>query len=212
AALADVAARLGEQRRRALLRAGVVQAASYAGVCLALVQLSRLGTTAARAAPTALAAFLLFGCVAATALVGPALPPHVRAGVRGAGAGLAVYIGAGALLAAGSLVMHARGVRGLSRQVGGGLSGLPGLVLGILCAPNAGVAGAASLAGPGFAVGSGTAVTAFSSSHGVLPAFPILAALPTGDGANAVVLGWMVISLLAAGLVTARVAGHAEGA
>src|SRR5262249_57550448 len=67
------------------------------------------------------------------------------------------------------------------------------------------------LAGPGFAVGTGTAVTAFSSSHGVLPAFPMLAALPSGDGANAVVLTWMVVSLVAAGLVAARVAGHAEG-
>ena len=212
ATLAGVAEQLGERRRGALLRAGLVQAASYAGVCLALVSLSRLGTTAARGASTALAAFLLFGCVAGAALVGPALPAHVRAGARGAGAGLAVYVGAGALLVGGSLVMHAGEAMRLSRQIGGGLSGLPVLVLGILCAPNAAVAAAAYLAGPGFAVGSGTAVTAFSSSHGVLPAFPILAALPTGDGANAVVLGWMVISLLAAGLVAARVAGHAEGA
>jgi hypothetical protein len=210
-ALADVATQLGEHRRRALLRASLVQAASYAGVCLALVPVSRLGTTSARPVPTALAAFLLFGCVAVAASVGPALPAHVRAGVRGAGAGLAVYVGAGALLVGGSLVMHASEVMRLSRQLGGGLSGLPVLVLGILCAPNAAVAGAAYLAGPGFAVGTGTAVTAFSNSHGVLPAFPLLAALPTGDGANAVVLSWMVISLLGAGWVAAQVAGHAEG-
>jgi hypothetical protein len=211
-ALADVAAQLGERRRRALLRAGLVQAAAYAGMCLLLVPLARLGTTSARPAPVALAALLLFGCVAVPALLRPALPAHVRAGVRGAGAALAVYVGAGALLVGGSLVMHASEVMRLSGQVGGGLSGVPVLVLGILCAPNAAVAGAAYLAGPGFAVGTGTTVTAFSSSHGVLPAFPVLGALPNGDGANAVVLGWMVISLLGAGLVAAHVAGHREGA
>jgi hypothetical protein len=212
AALDELAAQLGERRRRVLLRAGLIQAMSYAAVCLALVQLSRLGTTSVRLAPAAVAAFLLFGCVAVPVLVRPALPAHVRAGLRGAGAALAVYVGAGALLVGGSLVMHASDVMRLSRQVGGGLSGLPVLVLGILCAPNAAVAGAAYLAGPGFAVGTGTTVTAFSSSHGVLPAFPMLAALPTGDGANAVVLTWMVVSLLCAGFAAARLAGHAEGA
>jgi hypothetical protein len=89
---------------------------------------------------------------------------------------------------------------------------MPVLMLGILCTPNAAIAGAAYLAGPGFAVGTGTTVTAFSSSHGVLPAFPMLAALPNGDGANAMVLAWMVVSVIAAGLVAAWVAGHDEGA
>jgi hypothetical protein len=212
AALAEVADQLGESRRGALLRAGLLQAASYAAVCLLLVPLSRLGTTFARQAPTALAAFLVFGCVAVPVLIRPALPAHVRAGARGAVAALAVYVGAGALLVGGSLVMHASDVMRLSRQLGGGLSGVPVLVLGILCVPNAAVAGAAYLAGPGFAVGTGATFTAFSSSHGVLPAFPILGALPTGDGANAVVLTWVVVSLLGAGLVAARVAGHTEGA
>lgn len=211
ATLTDVAAQLGERRRPALVRAGLAQAASYAGVCLVLVPLSRLGTTSARPVPVALAAFVLFGCVAVPTLVKPALPAHVRAGVRGAVAGLAAYLGAGALLVAGSLVIHASEVMRLSRQVGGGLSGVPVLVLGVLCAPNAAVAGAAYLAGPGFAVGTGTAFTAFSTGHGVLPAFPVLGALPSGNGANAFVLGWMIVSLLGAALLAAHVAGSEEG-
>lgn len=211
ATLADLAAQLGERRRRALLQVGLVQAASYAGVCLVLVPLSRLGTTAARPVPVTLAAFVLFGCIAVPTLVKPTLPAHVGAGVRGAAAGLAGYLGAGALLVAGSLVIHASDVMRLSRQVGGGLSGVPVLVLGILCAPNAAVAGAAYLVGPGFAVGTGTTFTAFSTGHGVLPAFPVLAALPSGHGGNAFVLGWMIVSLLGAGLVTAHVAGREEG-
>jgi hypothetical protein len=211
--LADVAAQLRERRRRALVQAGLVQALSYAVGCLVLVPLSALGTTSAPPVPVTVAAFALFGCVALTALLRTrvALRAHVVAGLRGAMGALAVYVGGGALLVAGSLVMHATTVMTMSRQVGGGLSGLPILVLGILCAPNAAVAGAAYIAGPGFAVGSGTTFTAFSTAHGVLPAFPLLGALPNGRAANPVVLGWLVVTIVAGGLVAARLAGRDHG-
>lgn len=213
--LADVAAHLGVQRWPALLRASLVQAGCYAGVCAALVPLARLGSTSARPIPVAVAAFVIFGCVAVPVVVRPVLPvllsAQVRAGVRGAAAGLAVYVGAGALLVAGSLVVHAGDVMRLSRQVGGGVSGVPVLVLGVLAAPNAAVAGAAYLAGPGFAIGAGTSFTAFSTGHGVLPAFPLLGALPHGHGATAAVLAWMIVSLLGAGLLAAHVAGREHG-
>ena len=55
----------------------------------------------------------------------------------------ALYLAGGALLVAGSLVLHFHRVTEISRQVGGGLTGLPVLVIGLLCAPNAAVAGAA---------------------------------------------------------------------
>jgi Family of unknown function (DUF6350) len=210
--LADVAEQLRERRRRALVQAGLVQALSYALGCLVLVPLSALGTTSAPPVPVTVAAFALFGCVALTALLRTRVTPraHVVAGLRGAAGALAVYVGGGALLVAGSLVMHATTVMTMSRQVGGGLSGLSILVLGILCAPNAAVAGAAYIAGPGFAIGSGTGVTAFSTAHGVLPAFPLLGALPSGR-ANPVVLGWLVLTIVAGGLVAARLAGRDYG-
>jgi hypothetical protein len=215
--LADIAAHLGERRRRALVGAGIVQAASYAAACLVLVALSGLGTSSARPAPVTVAAFVLFGCVATTSLtvsrgLWSGMQAHRVAGMRAAAAALAVYLGSGALLVAASLVLHGGRVMELSRQVGGGLSGVPILALGVLCAPNAAVAGTAYLAGPGFAVGSGTAFDAFSSGHGVLPAFPLLGALPSGHGVNVIVLPWMVVTVLGAGVVTARIAARHDDA
>ncbi|HEY3713090.1 MAG TPA: DUF6350 family protein [Jatrophihabitantaceae bacterium] len=210
AVLGEIADQHRVRGRRTLIEGGVLQAASYALGCLVLVPISALGTTSTPPVPVAVASFVLFGCVATTSLararLALVLPAHVLAGARGAAGALAVYVAAGALLVAGSLVVHASTVMEMSRQVGGGLSGLPILVLGVLCAPNAAVAGAAYIAGPGFAVGSGTTFTAFSTGHGVLPAFPLLGALPTGHGANVPVLVWMVVSVLAAGLVAARLA------
>jgi hypothetical protein len=212
ATLAEVAVRLGERRRHAVVAAGLVQAGSYALGCAALVPISALGSTSSRTAPVAAAAFVLFVFVALTSLARSALGPwdavsaEVLAGARGAAGAVAVYVGSGATLVAGSLVVHADRVSDLSRQVGGGIAALPIAVLGALCAPNAAVAAAAYLAGPGFAVGSGTTIDAFSSQHGVLPAFPLLGALPSGHGASAVVAAWMLATALAAGAIAYRLA------
>ncbi len=215
AALAEVAALHGERRRRVIVSAGLLQAATYAAVCMVLVPLSALGSTSARVVPVGVAAFVLFACVGLFSLVRSAgsvagpwhqLPDALVRGARGAAGAIAVYLGSGAVLVAGSLVVHADRVMDLSRQVGGGLSGLPVAVIGVLYAPNAAVAAAAYLAGPGFAVGSGTVFTAFSSEHDVLPAFPLLGALPSGHGANGVVAAWMVGTVLIAGLVAFRLA------
>jgi hypothetical protein len=80
----------------------------------------------------------------------------------------------------------------------------------VLAAPNAVIAGAAYLAGPGLAVGGATA-SVTTTSHGVLPAFPLLGAMPTGHGANGLVWAMVVATVLAAGLVVARLAGQADG-
>ena len=95
----------------------------------------------------------------------------------------------GALLVAGSLVMHHGEVETISRQVGGGWGGVPILVLGVLAAPNAIIYSIAYLAGPGFALGTGTSVSLTSTAHGTLPAFPLLGAVPSGHGANPAGLG-----------------------
>ncbi|HEY7046957.1 MAG TPA: DUF6350 family protein [Jatrophihabitantaceae bacterium] len=213
--LAEVADQLRERRPRALVGAAVVQALTFAAACLILVPFSALGTTSAQPVPVAVAAFGVFSGITLIAVLRARLalilPAHVLAGLRGAAGALAVYVGAGALLVAGSLVLHASTATLMSRQVGGGISGLPILVLGFLCAPNAAVAGAAYVAGPGFAVGAGTTFTAFSTGHGLLPAFPLLAALPTGHGAPPIVLIWMAVSVLTAGLVAARLAARRDG-
>jgi hypothetical protein len=212
--LSEVAGQLRERRRRALVEAGLIQALTYALGCLVLVPLSGLGTTSARPLPVVAAAFVLFGCVGLSTLLRRhvPVPDHVRVGIRGAVGALLVYILGGTLLVAGSLIMHASTVMQMSRQVGGGISGVPILVLGLLLAPNAAVAGAAYLSGPGFAVGSGTTFTLFSTGHGVLPAFPLLGALPTGAGAPPFVLGWGLVTVVSAGVISARVSGRQHGA
>ncbi len=211
-ALSQVLTEYGESSPRRIGGLLAVQVAAYVSVCAGLVPLSRLGTTHAPLVATLVAALLVFGLSSALAVAVATglgsellerLPTPVRHGARAAAAVTAVYLAAGAVLAAGSLVLHAGRVMDLSRQVGGGSSGIPIAILGVLSAPNAAVAGTAYLAGPGFAVGSGTAVNAFSTSHGLLPAFPILGAVPSGHGANAATLALMVLTPVLGGLVCA---------
>lgn len=69
-----------------------------------------------------------------------------------------------------------------------------------LFAPNTVLFGAAYLLGPGFAVGTGTTVSTTTVSLGVVPAYPVLAALPD-EGPTP---GWLgalvVVPVLAAGV------------
>jgi len=196
------------------------QTAGYVVCCGLLVPFSRLGTSHVSLLPTLFAAAVLFALVSGAALAKDSplgdeiilhIPLPLWRGLRGASATVAVYLAAGSLLALGSIVWHAGRVMDLSRQVGGGLSGFPVLVLGVVCVPNASIAGAAYLAGPGFAVGDGTSVSAFSTSHGVLPAFPILGAVPEGHGADTAVLALMAITTAGAGLAAAAMVRR-EGA
>jgi hypothetical protein len=203
----------GDEPAQRVVTALALSALTYTAVCGLLVPLARLGSSHVPEVTTVIAAFLVFGLAAGTSLArrtdlltSPAarLPAAVVTAARGAGAAAAVYLAAGALLSAGSLVLHVHRVLQLSREVGGGFSGLPVLVISLLCAPNAAVAGSAYLAGPGFAIGSGTTVNAFSTSHGVLPALPILGAVPGGNGANPVVLSVMGLVAVAAAVCSAR--------
>ena len=114
------------------------------------------------------------------------------------------YLGAGALLVAGSLAMHLPTAVGIQRQLAPGLAGLPIALIGIGLAPNAALAGAGYLAGPGFQVGSHTRISAVATSHGRLPSFPLLAAIPSGGPAT--VIGLLAIAAVAllAGWLCAR--------
>jgi uncharacterized protein DUF6350 len=219
AGLADAAAGIGECDPLRLALAGLAQAVSFTGCCLVAVPYATLGTSDAPFLGVAIASFLLFALSGGTALVlysplsdvlAERMPASVRAGARAAGAVLGAYLAAGALLVAGSAVVHHARVEALSAQVGGGWGGVPVLLLGVLAAPNAAVAGASYLAGPGFAVG-GSSASAFATAHGVLPAFPLLGAMPDGDGANLPVWVLMALTPLLAGLLLARSACREDG-
>jgi hypothetical protein len=64
-------------------------------------------------------------------------------------------------------------------------------VVTALFAPNAALLGTSYLLGPGFAFGTGTTVSPSAVSLGVVPAYPVLAALPD-DGPTP---GWLVLLL-----------------
>lgn len=217
--LADVAAGLGADRPAALLRAGALQAGTFAATCGMAAHFAGLGTSTVSALAATLAGLILFAVSGGAALVrasvlrdavGDWLPEWVGRAARAAAAALAVYLAAGAVLVAAALVIHHDRVETLSHEVGGGWSGVPILLLGILAAPNAAVYGAAYLAGPGFALGTGSHVSLGSTVHGTLPAFPVLGAVPAGP---ATIPGWLLagVTPFVAGSCVARIARSGTG-
>jgi Family of unknown function (DUF6350) len=185
--LGDAAEALGERDPVRLLVAAAVQAAAFSTTCLLLAVLARLGTSSAPLVGVGLASLVLSGAVGTWGLaracqLGGAIralvPPLAEDIARSAAAALLVYLIAGALLTAASLIVHHSQVATISGEVGGGWSGVPILALGILSVPNAVISGVGYLAGPGFAVGAGTTVSLRGAAHGLVPAFPLLGALP----------------------------------
>ena len=216
--LGETADALGERAPARLVWAGITQAVSFGAACGLAARFFTLGTSSAPVAGAAVAGTVLFavsggaGLVRSSALVeelSARVPEWLGAAARAAAAAVAVYLAAGAVLVVGSLAVHHHQVETLSREVGGGWSGAPVLLLGVLAAPNAVIAGAGYLAGPGFAVGVGNGVTVGGAAHGTLPAFPLFAALPSGAGASAPVWGLVVLAPLLAGLAMFGIAGRA---
>ncbi|SHG01633.1 hypothetical protein SAMN05443575_1135 [Jatrophihabitans endophyticus] len=217
-AVAGAAEEAGENRPVALLVALATQCGSFAVTCALLAAASTLGSSSASVPGAFVAGFVLSAVIAGPALLrhsalGDGLvavvPPWLITAARVAGATLAVHLSAGALLVGGALVLHHDRVTALSHEVGGGWSGVPVLLLGVLAAPNATVAGAGYLSGAGFAVGTGTTAGLTGTTTGLVPAFPVLGALPTGDGAAAPVWILAAVTPLAAGACLAALAGRA---
>jgi Family of unknown function (DUF6350) len=216
--LADAADAAAEDRPEILLRAGGLQAAVFAVTCALAAAVAPLGTSRVPVGAALIAGLLLFLLTGGVAFVRSSplrefvaerLPAPVAGGTRAAAAAVAVYVGAGALLVLASLIVHRGTVETLSGRIGGGWAGAPVLLLGILAAPNAAVAGASYLAGPGFAVGSDTGVSLGSTVHGTLPAFPVLGAVPTGPAGTA---AWLLAAVtpVLAGLAVVRVVRAAD--
>ena len=196
-------------------------AAPYAVVVLALGALSetddvRLAPVrAALAVGTVAVCGAGLGVLRAAGLLG-ALRARLGARSRrvlGAAAASALsLLGAGAVLARGSLAVHARAAADLAGGTGPGVvGGLVLLAVGLTLLPNAVVWGAGWLAGPGFAVGAGTAVGPFGTAVGPLPALPLLAAVPGGPvplWVGVLALAVPVLAGAVGGLVLARRGGR----
>lgn len=110
------------------------------------------------------------------------LPDRVCGLARATTASVGVLLAGGALVVGVSLAVHGGRATALAGTTHPGLvGGLGLLVLGLSLVPNATVWGLSFVTGPGFAVGVGTSVGPLSTTLGPVPAFPLLAALPSGD-------------------------------
>jgi hypothetical protein len=139
----------------------------------------------------------------------PARPRSIVLGMLGA---LALLTAVGAALAGASLAIHLPEVKAATNALAPGPAGAALLLLAQLAyVPNAIIWAVAYLLGPGFAFGAGTVVAPTGSALGPLPAFPMLAALPSG--ARSAGPPWLTVLILAtpyvagmfAGIVTVRI-------
>lgn len=200
--------RTARRRPEACLRASVGAAVGYS-LCACLVAASCTGGGLVPDYAQVLlypGLIALLGHAAGAATVIRSVIPRMEAGWlpaagRAVTGGLCVYLGAAALLAACLCVLHADELYFTQNQISGGLAGEAGLFLiDLALVPNAVLWGASVLAGPGFALGTGTSVTLFSVTRGPLPGLPLLAATPASQQPG---YGWLALFLvpLAAGAV-----------
>lgn len=179
-------------------RGTAVFAGAYGVIALLVALVSRSGVTAGGPLQ-ALGGGLAVGAVAAVvAMWGhrPALPARVpapvAAGLRPGGVAAAGLLAAGALLVAVALVHGRSDVLLLHSALDPGLLGGLLLTLGqALLVPTFAVWGAAWIAGPGFAVGTGTSVAPGGTSLATLPTIPVFGALPAQGPTP--VLAWAVV-------------------
>jgi hypothetical protein len=141
------------------------------------------------------------------------LPPRPRSIVLGMAASLAMVTAAGALLSAVSLAIHLNEYKAAVTNLSPGLFGSVLLLLaGLSYLPNFVIWSIAYMLGPGFSFGIGTAVSPNGSALGAVPAFPMLAGLPTAPGAAFPMwLGFFVLVTpylagVLAGVMTVRIA------
>ena len=206
------AARVAQVRgRRAVGSLTLALAASYAAVAVVVSLLAR----SAAVHPRPVSAFLGAGGLALVAGGAGAVRGTGRAGawwariptvgrlaLTGALGAVTVLLASGSLLVCVMLGLHRGEVSAVVSALHAGTSGsLLVLLICVLYAPTAVVWGASYVAGPGFAVGTGTSVAVTGVHLGAVPALPLLAALPSSGDAGA---GWPIAfaATLAAGLVS----------
>lgn len=149
--------------------------------------------------------------------VADTLPDWFRDALPGAVAAAGATVAAGTALYAVSLIAHWGRVGDLVTALDPGPVG--GAVLFALCLvllPNAALFAVAFLAGPGFQLGTGTTVAPTGVELGNLPAFPLLAALPSDGATPSYLLALTAVVPLLAGaaggaVVARRVAGGPTG-
>jgi hypothetical protein len=185
--------------------AALALAAPYAVLCGALALASRSALAAPSLPQAVIAGFLIALCagglggaraLAPWASLVRLLPPRPRSIVLGTAGTLAVLVAVGAILAGASLAAHLSEFSALNGALGAGAVGSALLMLVQLAyVPNAVGWAVCFMLGPGFAFGTGTVIAPTGAALGPLPAFPLLAALPSG--AHGSVPAWASVAVLA---------------
>ena len=145
------------------------------------------------------------GLLAGAAMVRPLLemlPEEARAALVGGLCGMLVMVLVGSLVLVASLIAHVDTALTLAEGMHAGVTG--GLILalvGVALVPNAVLCAAAFAAGPGFALGTGTQVSPSGIRLGLLPDFPLLAAVPSTATA------WWLPGLIVLPVLAGGVAG-----
>lgn len=107
------------------------------------------------------------------------VPIHLRRAIRPGLSGACAIFAAGLALTVGMVVMHLGRIGRMYDALGTDPVGTVMLSLGqLMAAPNVAIWAASWLAGPGFGLGDGTAITWSHSSPGLLPLIPGLGAVP----------------------------------
>lgn len=149
------------------------------------------------------------GIVREAGLAGPLLawlPAAARRAVRAGGLAAAGVLAAGLVATLGAAGWHAGRIADIHGSLGTGFfGGVTVSLLGVALLPNAAVAAAGYLAGPGFAVGSATTLSPFDVHLGRVPSLPLLGALPdTAPGLAPLLLLLVVATGVAAGWLVVR--------
>lgn len=207
---------------RRVLAAALAVAVPYAALAGGLAIGSRSALAAASVPQALLASFLIalvaagFGAareLAPWAQLGSLMSPRTRSVLAGAAVSVAVLAAVGAMATALALAGAVHKFGDVYRLLNPGVVGAGLLLLAQLAyLPNAVLWAIAYMLGPGFAVGAGTVAAPTGSVLGAMPAFPLLAALPTGTHGSGP--GWLAAAMLAlpylagavGGLVAARLA------
>jgi len=159
-----------------------------------------------RAGIVALVVALIMGFLASRKAVRwnvyEAWPIWARAVPRAISAGVLVAILGGVIVMVSGLVVHRSQIIALTNQLNPGWVG--GIVLALVqvfYALNMIMWSVSWAFGPGFTVGDGSVVSLMGSHVGLLPAFPVTAALPSGTSSLGTI-AWLLVPI-AAGVVTA---------
>jgi hypothetical protein len=140
------------------------------------------------------------------------LPFALRVSLDAAARSAVVLLAAAVVLMLASLIDHAGEFGTIAGDYHGAAGPLAMVLLSILLIPNAVVFSLAYLTGSGFAIGAGTSVGLGSSHLGAVPAFPLLAAVPSGGAPVPVVVLCAAFVLIAGAIAGRHIAGHAPAA